>query len=147
MLKREITYEDYNGEKVTEVFYFNLTQSELVELEVSYEGGLEASIKRIIEAKNVQALVQEFKKIILSAYGVRSEDGKRFIKNDQVREEFTQSAAYDALFMELATDDDAASKFITGILPASLVEAVAAAQTQAPVENVELPEPKGPETS
>ena len=147
MLKREITYEDYNGEKVTEVFYFNLTQSELVELEVSYEGGLEASIKRIIEAKNVQALVQEFKKIILSAYGVRSEDGKRFIKNDQVREEFTQSAAYDALFMELATDDDAASKFITGILPASLVEAATAAQTQAPVENVELPEPKGPETS
>ena len=120
MLKRDITYENYNGETVTETFYFNLTKTEIVELEVGYSGGLEAFIQKIIDTKDNAGLVREFKKIVLLAYGVKSEDGKRFIKSDELREEFSQTAAYDALFMDLATNDDAAANFIKGIVPKDL---------------------------
>jgi hypothetical protein len=135
VLKRDITYEDFNGERVTDTFYFNLTRTEIIELELSYDGGLEASINKIIKAENVNALIMEFKKIVLLAYGQRTEDGKRFIKNDQLKEEFSQTAAYDALFMELATDDDAAATFIKGIMPSDIVKEMAKTKT----ETVHLP--------
>ena len=117
MLKREITYEDFDGNQVTDTFYFNLNRTELIELEVGYEGGLQAALQRIIESKDNKKIIEEFKKIILMAYGVKSEDGKRFIKNDHLREDFTQTAAFDALFMDLATNDNAAANFVMGILP------------------------------
>ena len=117
MLKRDITYENFDGEQTTDTFYFNLTKSEIIELEVGYEGGLQAALQRIIRTNDSKSLISEFKKIVLSAYGVRSDDGKRFIKNDQLREEFSQTAAYDALFMDLATNDDAAATFIKGVVP------------------------------
>jgi hypothetical protein len=120
MLKRDITYEDFNGETVTETFYFNLTKTEIIELEVSYKKGLEETIKAIIKAQDNKSLIAEFKQIVLLAYGVKSEDGRRFIKNDQLREEFAQSAAYDALFMEMATNEDAAANFIMGVIPRDL---------------------------
>jgi len=124
MLKRNITYEDFNGETVTDTYYFNLSKTEIVELEFEYEAGLEQALQRIIETKDHKALIAEFKKIVLLAYGVKSEDGKRFIKNDELREEFSQTAAYDALFMELATDANAAGDFVTGIIPKDMVPAV-----------------------
>jgi hypothetical protein len=117
MLKRDITYEDFDGNEVTDTYYFNLTRTELIELEAGYEGGLELALRRIIETKDRKQLISEFQRIILAAYGVRSEDGKRFIKNDQVREEFKQTPAFDALFMDLATSDDSASIFIKGVVP------------------------------
>jgi hypothetical protein len=117
MLKKEITYEDFDGNKVTDTFYFNLNRTEMIEMEVGYEGGLQAALQRIIETKDNKTLISEFKKIILAAYGVKSEDGKRFVKNDKLREEFTQTAAFDALFIELATNDNAAANFIIGIVP------------------------------
>ena len=117
MLKRTISFEDFNGEQASEVYYFNLSKSELIELEVGYKAGLQAALTKIIEAEDRQALVTEFKKIILLAYGVKSEDGKRFVKNDQLREEFQQTAAYQQLFMELALDSDKAAEFINGVLP------------------------------
>ena len=117
MLKRDITYEDFDGEKVTETFYFNLTKTEIVELEVGYDGGLQAALQRIIKADDRKTLVAEFKKIVLLSYGKKSDDGKRFIKSDELREEFSQTAAYDSLFMELATNDDSAATFIKGIVP------------------------------
>jgi hypothetical protein len=117
MLKRDITYEDFDGEKVTETFYFNLTRSEIIELEVDHKGGLQEALQRIIRTQNNKELIAEFKKIVLLAYGIKSEDGKRFIKNDTLREEFSQTAAYDSLFMELATSDDAAAIFIKGVIP------------------------------
>lgn len=122
MLKRNITYTDFNGNEVTETLYFNLTRTECIQLEIGYEGGLVATLERIIESKDVRQLITEFQNIVLAAYGVRSEDGKRFIKNDEVREEFKQTAAYDALFMELATDADTAAVFVNGIIPADLVQ-------------------------
>jgi hypothetical protein len=140
MLKHDITYENFDGETVTETFYFNLTKTEIIELEVGYEGGLEATIKRIIETKNNAALIAEFKRIILMAYGVRSEDGKRFIKNDQLREEFTQTPAYDELFMRLATDADFAADFIKGIVPKSMQEEMEKAEKLEQSKVVELPQ-------
>jgi len=122
MLKRDITYEDFDGESVTESFYFNLTKTELIELEVGYKDGLQAAMQRIVKTSDRQALIAEFQKIILLSYGIKSEDGRRFVKSDQLREEFTQTPAYDSLFMELATDDGAAATFIQGILPKGLGE-------------------------
>jgi hypothetical protein len=120
MLKRDITYEDFNGETITETFYFNLTKTEIIELEVEYKVGLEETIKAIIKAQDNKSLIAEFKKIVLLAYGVKSEDGRRFIKSDKLREEFSQSAAYDALFMDMATNEDSAANFIMGIIPKDL---------------------------
>jgi len=124
MLKRTINYEDFNGNPQSEIFYFNLSKPELVELEMNHEGGFGAFMQRIIDAKDPKVLIQEFKKIVLLAYGQKSDDGKRFDKSDQMTHEFTQTAAYNALFMELATDDKAAAAFIEGIMPNDLLAAV-----------------------
>lgn len=145
MLKRDITYEDYNGDTVTDTHYFNLTQTEILELEVSKDGGLDAFIKRVIETKQVAKLMEEFKKIVLASYGVRSEDGKRFIKSDELRLEFSQTAAYDALFMELATDANSAAEFIKGVIPTKLRGEVEKAGIKP--ETVELPQPEKPTSS
>ncbi len=112
-----ITYEDFNGDSVTEKLYFNLSKPELLELEVEIEGGFGAMLQRIVKSENPKDLIREFKRIILMSYGIKSEDGKRFIKNPQIREEFEQTAAYQALFMELATDDKLAVKFLQKVLP------------------------------
>lgn len=118
MLKRSIKYTNFNDEEVTGVFYFNLSKSELVELEMSYSGaGLQATMQRIIDTRDSEELIKEFKKIILLSYGVKSDDGETFEKSDELRERFQQTAAYQALFMELATDENAASTFIIGIMP------------------------------
>lgn len=142
MLKRDITYENFDGENVTETFYFNLTKTELLELQVDFEGGIEELIKRIIRAEDMKTLLSLFKRIVLASYGVRSDDGKRFIKNDELREEFTQTAAFDSLFMELATDEEKASAFIMGIVPKAFAEEIAKAEPMdvpLPLENVSAP--------
>jgi predicted nucleic acid-binding protein len=123
MLKKEITYEDFDGEMVTHTFYFNLTRTEIIEYTVEYEEGMEQTLQKIIKAEDIRSLVHEFKKIVLFAYGIR--DGSMFKKSKEIREEFSQTAAYDALFMELATSDDAASSFIKGIMPKGLAEELA----------------------
>lgn len=120
MLKRDITYEDYNGKIVTEVFYFNLSKSEMVEMELSTAEGFSEMLQRIVEAKDNPAIIATFKKLILASYGEKSEDGKRFDKNDDMRLRFSQTAAYDALFMELATNSDVAAIFVKGIVPADM---------------------------
>ena len=125
MLKKTITYEDFNGEKVSEDFFFHLSKAELVELELSHQGGLSESLQKIIADEDGKSIIAEFKNIILSAYGKRSEDGKRFVKNATVREEFESSEAYSALFMELVTNADTADEFINGIIPTNLGEEAA----------------------
>lgn len=117
MLKREITYEDFNGDTVTDVFYFNISKPEIIEMEVEHEGGLNNWFKSVIEAKDNKTILAKFKEIILLAYGQKSEDGKRFIKNAELRENFSQTAAYQTLFMELASGADIAAKFLIGVLP------------------------------
>lgn len=117
MLKETITYTDYNGVERTEDHYFNLTKAELMEMEMSTTGGLAEMIQRIVAAQDAPAIIKIFKELILSAYGQKSPDGKRFIKKQELRDEFSQTEAYSQLFMKLATDADAAAKFVSGIIP------------------------------
>ncbi len=117
MLKKTITYTDYNGQERTEDFYFNLNKAEIAEMEMSTTGGLTEMINRIVAAKDAPSIIQIFKKLILKAYGEKSLDGKRFVKSDELSTEFSQTEAYSKLFMELATDDKAAADFFNGIIP------------------------------
>ena len=113
MLKKTITYTDYDGHERTEDYYFNLTKAEVMEMEMSTSGGLAGMIQRIVAAQDAPAIIKIFKELILKAYGVKSPDGKRFIKSEELSTEFSQTEAYSMLFMELSTDSDAASDFIT----------------------------------
>jgi hypothetical protein len=117
MLKETIKYTDYEGNEREEDFYFNLNKAELMEMQLSTEGGLEKRIQKIISSQNGKEIIELFKAIILKAYGEKSDDGKRFIKNQEIRDSFEQSEAYSELFMKLATDADAATKFINGVIP------------------------------
>ena len=123
MLKKTITYTDYNGSERTEDFYFNLTKAEVMEMELSVNGGLAEMIRKIIASQDTPSLVKIFKDLVLRAYGEKSADGKRFIKNEELKNEFVQTEAYSQLFMELATDADAASNFVNGIVPADVRDA------------------------
>ena len=118
MLKKTITYTDYNGLERTEDFYFNLTKAEIMEMELSTTGGLSDMITRIVNAKDAPAIIKVFKDLILRAYGEKSADGKRFVKSQEISDAFAQTEAYSILFMELSTDADAAAKFINAIVPA-----------------------------
>lgn len=117
MLKKAITYTDYNGVERTEDFYFNLSKAELTEMELSISGGLTEMINKIVSAQDAPAIIKTFKDLILKAYGEKSADGKRFIKSKELSDAFQQTEAYSILFMELATDADMAAKFVTGIIP------------------------------
>lgn len=118
MLKKTITYTDYNGTERTEDFYFNLSKAEVMEMEMGIEGGMTEMINKIVAAKDAPAIIGIFKKLILKAYGEKSADGKRFIKSDEISTAFSQTEAYSDLYMELATNADEAAKFVNGIVPA-----------------------------
>lgn len=117
MLKKTIEYTDYNGNTRKEDFFFNFTEAEITELDLSKDGGLETLINRITSSQNGKEIVDLFKEIIYKAYGVKSDDGRKFIKTEEVKQDFIQTEAYSILFMELATDADAAAKFINGVIP------------------------------
>lgn len=127
MLKKTIKYTDFNGEEVTEEHFFHLSKAELVEMEVEHEdGGLSEALKRMAESDDRKAMVKEFKHIILASYGKRTPDGRRFVKNREIREEFESSEAYSTLFMELATEPNALDDFMKGVIPPDLSEQVSA---------------------
>lgn len=123
MLKKTITYTDYNDVERTEDFYFNLSKAEIAEMELSTEGGFAEMIQRIVNAKDAAAIVDIFKKMILKAYGIKSDDGKRFMKSKEISEAFSQTEAYSQLFIELSTNADAGAAFVKGIMPADMVAA------------------------
>lgn len=120
MIKKTIAYIDYNGVERKEDFYFNLSKAEVMEMEMSTKGGLAEMIQRIVAAQDQTAIIKIFKDLIIKAYGVKSPDGKKFIKNQEVIDDFVQTEAFSELFMELATNADAAAKFVNGIIPANL---------------------------
>ena len=122
MLTKTVKYTDYNGNERTETLNFHLTKAEIAEMELSMPGGMSVTIQRIIEAQDTKELIALFKDLLLKSYGVKSPDGRRFIKNDELREEFSQTEAYSEMFMELATDAKAASDFVNGIIPADMQE-------------------------
>ena len=122
MYSKKLKYEDYDGNEREVEAYFNLNKAELLELQLSWDGGLEKVLEKIIAEKDQKRMIEMFKMIILKAYGEKSLDGNRFIKTPEVVEAFTQTEAYSELFMELATDDKAAAEFINGIMPKKLLE-------------------------
>ena len=130
MIKRTIVYTDYNGEPQKMVAYFNLNKAELAEVSVSEEGNYVNVVDQIINEKDNQKLLELFKKLILMSYGKKSPDGQRFIKTQEMRDEFEQTEAFVELFMELMTNEDAAAAFAKGILPKDLQREVAAKQKQ-----------------
>lgn len=120
MLKKTIKYTDYNGVERTEDFYFNLTKAEILEMQMGEAGGLAEMIQRVVAAQDAPAIIKVFKDLVLKAYGEKSADGKRFIKTEEITTAFSQTEAYSILFMELATDADAAAAFVNGIVPADV---------------------------
>jgi len=126
MIKKTMTYTDYNGTERTEDHYFNLTKAEVMEMEMSTKGGLAEMINRIIAAQDQPSIIKIFKDLIIKSYGVKSPDGKRFIKNQEVIDEFVQTEAFSDLFMELATDADKAAEFINGVVPADMAKQIEA---------------------
>lgn len=119
MLKKTITYKDYNGETRAEDHFFNLTQAECMEMELSTTGGMQQLIERIVSEKDNAKIVSMFKKIILASYGIKSPDGKYFRKSPEISKDFESTEAYSVLFMELATNGDAAAEFVRGVFPES----------------------------
>nr|DAI86594.1 MAG TPA: hypothetical protein [Caudoviricetes sp.] len=124
MLKKTITYEDFNGVERKEDFYFNLSKAEIMEMQFGTVGGLDVMLKKIIDAKDVKSIMDTFKMLILKAYGIKSDDGRRFIKSEEIAKEFEQTEAYSILYMELASDDNAAAEFVNGIIPKDVVTEV-----------------------
>lgn len=123
MFKRTITYDDYSGNRRTEDFYFHLSRAEIMEMDMGVAGGMVQLMERLMAEQDITKIVKIFKDIILKAYGVKSPDGRRFIKSPELAEEFSQTEAYSILFTELATDAKAAADFINGIVPNALSSA------------------------
>jgi hypothetical protein len=121
-----IKYTDFNGEKCEETKWFNLTETEITEFNTETKGGLEGMIKLISETNDEEKIMKTFKKLILMSYGERSADGKYFKKRDSVRgsyaDEFEQSAAFNELFITLATNAEEAARFVNGIIPTRMKE-------------------------
>lgn len=124
MLTKAITYTDYNGNKKTKNFYFNITKTELTMMELTENAGMLETIKKMINESDRKKIVEMFEKIVLGSVGEKSADGELFIKNDKVREDFKNHPAYDVLFMELISSDKTMSDFINALLPTDIAEAV-----------------------
>ena len=131
MFIRTITYTDYNGDERTEDFYFNLTRTEMIKMETSVDGGLSAMLKKIINESNISKIIEYLDRIVMAAYGEKAPDGKRFIKSDEISTAFSQSPAYDQLFMEFATNPEKASDFINNLIPEGIADAAEQGKTEA----------------
>ena len=122
MYKKTMTYTDFNGTKRTEDNYFHLTEAELMKMEMGVRGGYTEYVKRIIDAQDTPSLIKIFEDLIQLSYGVKDLDGRGFRKSKEALEDFMSTPMYSDLFMELATDEKAASDFINGVIPADLAK-------------------------
>lgn len=132
MLKKTVTYEDYDGNTRVEELHFFISKTELAEMEVSTPGGFSKKLENISKAADGAEIMTIFKEIILKAYGEKSEDGRSFIKKRngvRLADEFEQSLAFDAIFTELLMDPDKASAFVNGIMPKDLMSEANKAKT------------------
>ena len=124
MLKKTITYVDYLGTTRVEDLYFNLSKSELSEMQMSVDGGLDKWLDKIMKGKNNREIYSTFVDIVDKAYGELSPDGKFHIKEDEdghkLYKKFKQSPAYDALMDEICEDETTIAEFCKGILPKNL---------------------------
>lgn len=128
MIKKTMTYTDYNGNSRTEDFYFHLTKAEITKMEMSTSGGLAEKIQRVVAAQDQTSIIAIFEDLIQRSYGVKTPDGRGFLKRAEDLEAFMSTEAYSQLFMELATDDKAASAFVNGIMPADMTKQLSSTQ-------------------
>ena len=126
MLKKTITYTDLYDNEVTEDFYFNLTEAEIATLEISKNGGYAEYLQNIVNAQDGEEIANQLKSIVLKAYGKPSEDGKRFVKSEQLSEEFYQTNAYSELIMSFFRDAKEAAAFMVGVMPKKIREQASA---------------------
>lgn len=124
MLKKTITYTDYDGMERTEDFWFNLSKTELTKLDAELPGGVLGVLRKIIDKKDRKALVDFIETLILRSYGEKTLDGKRFVKTPDMVEEFMQTPAYDELFMSILSDTDSQTSFINGVIPQSMAKEI-----------------------
>ena len=120
MLKKSITYTDYDGNERTEDFYFNLSKAEIAEMELSVEGGFSKMLEEIVASKDNVKIVSLFKQMVLKAYGEKSADGRRFMKSEEISKAFSETEAYSEIFMSLALNESEAAAFVNGIMPANI---------------------------
>lgn len=120
MIKKTVTYVDYNGVERTEDFYFNLTKAEVAEMEMSVEGGFSKMLEEIVASKDNVKIVNLFKQMVLKAYGEKSADGRRFMKSEEISKAFSETEAYSEIFMSLALNENEAAAFVNGIMPANI---------------------------
>ncbi len=120
MIKKTVTYVDYNGVERTEDFYFNLTKAEIAEMEMSVEGGFSKMLEEIVASKDNVKIVSLFKQMVLKAYGEKSADGRRFMKSEEISKAFSETEAYSEIFMSLALNESEAAAFVNGIMPANI---------------------------
>lgn len=117
MYKKTITYTDYNGVERTEDFYFNLSKAKIIEMEAGESGGYGEMLQRVISSKDGPTIMKVFKTFILSSYGIKTPDGKRFMQSEEISKEFEETEAYSELFIELCTNADSAAEFVNAVLP------------------------------
>jgi hypothetical protein len=126
MIKKTLEFKNFRGEKETGEFYFNMSEGELIKLQLSAidqkTESFQDKLNKIANGLQGRELVNVIDELVLNAYGVKSTDGKRFVKNDTLLEEFTSSNAYSALIKELFTDAGKLAEFVNGVVPADLIE-------------------------
>lgn len=120
MLRKPITYTDYDGNERTEVHYFNLNRAEVVKMEMSTSAGLSKELEKIIETNDAPSIIKFMEDLILKSYGEKTPDGRRFVKSPELSEEFSQTEAYTQLFMELCTNSEAAADFVNRVIPSEI---------------------------
>ena len=120
MLKETIEYVDYNGTKRIEDFYFNLSETEIVEMASTTDGDLAEELKKMVQSNDGGRIMHTFKDLVSRAYGEKSSDGRRFVKSAEISKAFFETEAYNKLFMRLVTDPEYAASFISGIIPQDL---------------------------
>lgn len=150
MIKKTITFKNMDGVEITEDWYFGLSPADVAELELTSGGRLSERLLSIgqsleehkdDEEKLVRAngaeIMQLFKELLMASVGKRSDDGRRFVKTDDLRDDFVQTGSYSELLMQLVTNPDEAADFVSGILPSEAIEKM---QQGRPMTDVPLPE-------
>lgn len=136
MIKQTVTYEDFEGNETTETMYFHLSKAELLDMEINSDDSMSARLQRIQDTPDGDArpVLNVLKDFVSKAYGIRSDDGKKFRKSDAIREEFVSSEAYSELLFDLLQDSDKLVKFLTGLMPEKIMAQVRAEQEKHPDE-------------
>lgn len=121
MYRTDVTYENFEGEQVTETCYFNLTKAEMLQLQLQYPEGYQTYLQRLVDDNNRKAMIEEFKHILSMSYGERSADGRKFVKSEEISNAFMASEAYSELFLKFISEEGYVEKFMNAVMPKDIV--------------------------